>query len=47
MTYVEKNWVFATNSDFIISVSLQQNIVWPLIFQTMNFVRSNNLSLKI
>ena len=44
-----RNWVFATKSDFIIPMSLQHNVVdcRPLIFQTMNYVRSNNLGLKL
>ena len=40
-------WVFATNSDFCIHISWQLNVVnlWYLI-QTLNSVRSSNLSLK-
>ena len=41
----ERNWVFVTNSTFLISISLLPNVV-DLIFQTMNSVRPNNLSLK-
>ena len=35
------NWGFVTNSTFLMSITLL-----PLIFQTMNSVRPNNLSLK-
>ena len=43
----QRNWVFATNSDFLVSISLQSIQCRRLqIFQTMNTVRSNNLSLK-
>ena len=42
------NWemkvVFASNSDFVILISLQPN--GPKIFQTLHFVRSNCLCLK-
>ena len=38
--------VFATKSDFVTTISFQPNVVDLLIFQTMNSVRSNNLSLK-
>ena len=44
-----RNWVIATNADFLIPLiplSLQPNVVWPLIFQTMNSDRLNNQSLK-
>ena len=37
----ERNWVFATNSDFLFPISLQPNL-----FQTMNSVGLNNLRLK-
>ena len=43
------NWIFATNSDFLISISNYLNATQsrrPLIFQTMNAVRSYNISLK-
>ena len=36
----------ATNSDFIIPISLQPNVVDLKYFQTLNSGRSNNLSLK-
>ena len=35
-----------TNSDFLIPISLDSNLVKPLKFQTMTSVRSNNISLK-
>ena len=38
----QRNWVFGTNYDFLISISLQSNEI----FQTMNSVRQKNLSLK-
>ena len=44
-----RNWIFATNSDFLISISNYLNATQsrrPLIFQTMNAVRSYNISLK-
>ena len=37
---------FETNSDFLILLSLIPDVVWPLIFQTMNSAGSNNLGLK-
>ena len=39
--FIQRNWVFVTNSDFLFHIFLQ-----PYIFQTMNYVRSNNLRLK-
>ena len=44
--YILRNWVFATNSDFLIPISLDCNVVNLLIFQTISSVRSNNISLK-
>ena len=41
-----RNRVFATNSDFLIPISVQSDVVWPFIFKIINFVRSNSLSLK-
>ena len=41
-----RNWVFATNSDFSNSYNLATHSLRPLIFQTINSVRSNNLSLN-
>ena len=42
----QRNWVFATNSDFLIPISLDSNLVKPLTFQTMTSVWWNNISLK-
>ncbi len=42
----QRNWVFATNSDFLIPISLDSNLVKPLTFQTMTSVKSYNISLK-
>ncbi len=43
----ERNWVFVTNSTFLSSISLQAaQCRRPLIFQTINSVRPNNLSLR-
>ena len=41
-----RNRVYATNSDFLIPISVQSDVVWPFIFKIINFVRSNSLSLK-
>ena len=41
----ERNWVFATNSDFLIPTSLQSNVV-DQTFQTMKSFTSNSPSLK-
>ena len=37
------NWVFASNSNFQTPISLQPSVVWPQIFQIMDFDRSNNV----
>ena len=42
----ERNGVFANNSDFLIPIYLQPNVIDLRYFQTMNSVGSNNLSLK-
>ena len=42
---LQMNGVLATNSDFLIPFFATQ-CCRPLVFQTMNSVRSNNLSLK-
>ena len=43
----KKNWVFATNSDFITPIFMQPDICRRSFkFQTMHCVRSNKLSLK-
>ena len=43
----QKNLVLATNSHFLITISIYPNVTRrPLIFQTINSVRSNNLCLK-
>ena len=41
-----ENWVFAPNSDFLITISLKPTVADLVIYLTMNCVRSNNLSLK-
>ena len=43
---LQRNWVFATNSHFLIPLSLQPDKFDPLIFKTIYSVRSKNLSLK-
>ena len=42
---IQRNWVLATNAKFVISISSTQNRR-PLMFQTLNSVRINSLSLK-
>ena len=39
--------VFATNSDFIILISMQPNVGRPLIFQNINSARSISLEFEI
>ena len=39
----QRNWVFATNSDFLITISLEPNVVDLRYFETMKSVKSNNL----
>ena len=46
MKTTERNWVFATNSDFLSPYIFAIQCRRPLIFQTMNSVSSNSLSLK-
>ena len=43
--YNQRNWVSATNSDFLIPI-FASLCCRPLIFQTINSVRLNSLSLK-
>ena len=43
ITLKKSNWVWDKNSDFLIPISVHR----PLICENVNFVRSNNLSLKI
>ena len=45
MVIGKRNWVFATNSDYLIPISLKTNGV-DLRYFKLNFFRSNNLSLK-
>jgi len=43
----QRNWVFATNSDFLIVIyNLATRFPRPLIFQNINSGRSKSLSLK-
>ena len=44
---VERNWVFATNSDVLIPISLQHNSVNLRNFKLWILLGSNNLSLKL
>ena len=46
-TFIKKrNWVFAANSDFLIHMSLQHNVVYIRYFKLWIVLCSNNLSLK-
>ena len=42
----QRKWVFATNSNFVITISLQHQCRRSLLFQTMNSVSSNSLSFE-
>ena len=44
--FMEGNYVFATNYDFLIPISLQPNGLDLRYFRLMNSVRSNNVSLN-
>ena len=46
LNWGQRNWVFVTNSDFLIHISLRSNVVDLTYLKTKNYVRSNNLSLK-
>ena len=46
MFNMEKDWDFATNSDFLLPISLFPNALDLKCFQTMNSVKSNDLSMK-
>ena len=43
MFNMEKDWDFATNSDFLLPISLFPNALDLKCFQTMNSVKSNDL----
>ena len=44
--YLLRNWVFATNYDLLIPISLQAKVVDLKYFKLSLYVRPNNLSLK-
>ena len=46
MFKMEKDWDFATNSDFLLPISLFPNALDLKCCQTMNSVKSNDLSMK-